>query len=66
MANSPDALEMIGEVVDIVPGGKYKVNLAEVGLEVMGYRSGKMRKNNIEILPGDYVKIEVNQYDTSK
>lgn len=57
-----DVIETQGKVVDLIPGGKFKVVL-DNGHEVVAHVSGKMRVNNIRILPGDTVVIELSPYD---
>lgn len=57
-----DVIETQGKVVDLIPGGKFKVVL-DGGHEVVAHVSGKMRVNNIRILPGDTVVIELSPYD---
>ena len=57
-----DIIETEGKVMDIIPGGKFKVEI-EGGHEVIAHVSGKMRVNNIRILPGDKVIIELSPYD---
>ena len=57
-----DIIEAEGKVVDILPGGKFKVEL-DGGHIVEAHVSGKMRVNNIRILPGDTVVIELSPYD---
>ena len=57
-----DVIETEGKVVDIIPGGKFKVEL-DGGHIVEDHVSGKMRVNNIRILPGDKVVIELSPYD---
>ena len=57
-----DVIETQGKVVDLIPGGKFKVEL-DGGHEVVAHVSGKMRVNNIRILPGDTVVIELSPYD---
>lgn len=57
-----DVIETEGKVIDIIPGGKFKVEL-DGGHEVIAHVSGKMRVNNIRILPGDTVVIELSPYD---
>ena len=47
-----DIIEAEGKVIDILPGGKFKVEL-DGGHIVEAHVSGKMRVNNIRILPGD-------------
>ena len=57
-----DVIETQGKVIDLIPGGKFKVEL-DGGLIVEAHVSGKMRVNNIRILPGDTVVIELSPYD---
>ena len=62
MANKDDIIEVDGKVLDIIPGGKFKVEL-ENGHIVEANVSGKIRMYNIRILPGDTVTIELTPYD---
>ena len=57
-----DVIETEGKVMDVIPGGKFKVML-DGGHIVEAHVSGKMRVNNIRILPGDKVVIEMSPYD---
>ncbi len=57
-----DVIETEGKVIDLIPGGKFKVELTG-GHIVEAHVSGKMRVNNIRILPGDKVVIELSPYD---
>ena len=57
-----DVIEVDGKVIDVLPGGKFKVELAN-GHIVEAHVSGKIRMNNIRILPGDTVTIELSEYD---
>ena len=57
-----NVIEAQGKVIDLIPGGKFKVEL-EGGHEVVAHVSGKMRVNNIRILPGDTVVLELSPYD---
>ena len=56
-------IEKEGTVIEALPDGKFKIELANEEKEVMGYLSGKMRKFRIWILPGDKVKVEFSEYD---
>jgi translation initiation factor IF-1 len=60
-----DRMELHGVVDDALPGTWFRV-ITESGVEILATLSGKMRQNNIRILPGDYVTVEVSPYDTSK
>ena len=59
-------LEIIGEIVDVLPAGKYKVKLAWMDFVVTWYKAWNMKRNNIAIMFWDYVKLEVNEYDNTQ
>ena len=65
MAKKDDIIEVEGKVLEIIPGGKFKVEL-ENGHKVLATISGKLRMNYIRILPGDKVTLEMSPYDLSK
>ena len=60
-----DHIEMEGVVIDVLPNTLFRVEL-ENGHVVIAHISGKMRKNYIRILKGDYVTVELTPYDLSK
>jgi len=55
-----------GEVIENLPNTLFKIKLAESEKIIIGYLSGKMRKNYIKILPGDMVKVEMTPYDLDR
>ena len=59
------AIEVSGKVLNVLPGGKYRVEL-ENKLTVVAHVSGKIRMNYIRILPGDTVTIELSEYDLTQ
>jgi len=58
-------IKLEGEVVDVLPNATFKVKL-NTGTTILGYISGKMRQNEIRILDGDKVEVEVSPYDLTK
>lgn len=60
-----DTIEVEGKVLEILPGGKFKVEL-ENGHIVEAHVSGKIRMNYIRILPGDKVTVELTPYDLKR
>ena len=62
MAKKEDIIEVEGKVLEVLKGGKYRVELPN-GHAVEAHVSGKMRMNYIRILPGDTVTIELSPYD---
>ncbi|GHW02384.1 translation initiation factor IF-1 [candidate division SR1 bacterium] len=66
MTAKPGVLELDGEVIEVLPAGKFKVKLKEMNLEMICYKAGRMKQAHISIIAGDTVKIEVSQYDMSQ
>ncbi len=60
-----DTIEVEGKVIEIIPGGKYKVELPN-GHFVEAHVSGKIRMHYIRILPGDNVTLELSPYDLTR
>ncbi|HHV33693.1 MAG TPA: translation initiation factor IF-1 [Acholeplasma sp.] len=60
-----DLIEVKGKVKEVLPNTRFIVEL-ENGHEVLAHISGKMRKFNIRILPGDKVTLELSPYDLTK
>ena len=60
-----DVIKMEGQVVDVLPNATFRVKL-ETGNNVLGHISGRMRQNDIKILLGDNVEIEMSPYDLTR
>ena len=60
-----ELIEMRGRVEEVLPDSRYRVVL-ENGHTLVAYSGGKMRKNHIRIIAGDYVTLELSPYDLSK
>ncbi len=60
-----EAIEMEGVVIDSLPNTTFKIEL-ENGHVVNAHISGRMRKNNIRILTGDRVTVQLTPYDLTK
>ncbi|KAK7313026.1 hypothetical protein VNO77_37364 [Canavalia gladiata] len=54
-----------GMIIESLPNGMFRVRLDNEDL-ILGYISGRIRKNYVRILPGDRVRVEVSRYDSSK
>ena len=59
-------LEIVWIVEEVMPAWMYRIKLSTIDFEVSWYKSWKMKKNNINILEWDYVKLEINEYDNTK
>ncbi len=60
-----DMIEVEGTVTEVLPNTTFKVSLQN-NHTVLAHISGKLRMNNIRILPGDRVTIEMSPYDLTK
>ncbi len=60
-----EPIELEGEVVEALPNTRFRVKL-ENGHLVLAHLSGKMRRYNIRILPGDRVRLQMSPYDITK
>ncbi len=60
-----DVIEVEAKVIEVLPNTKFKVQL-ENGHIVLAHVSGKIRINNIRILPGDKVTVELSPYDLER
>jgi translation initiation factor IF-1 len=61
-----DAIESNGTVTESLPNAMFKVQLDDNKAVITCTLSGKMRQNNIRVLLGDYVSVEMSTYDLSK
>lgn len=65
MAKDKDTIEIEGKVLEVIPGGHFKVELENKHI-VEAHVSGKIRMNYIRILPGDTVMVELSPYDLTR
>ncbi len=62
MAKKDGVIEMEGLVMELLPNTQFIVKLQN-DHQILAHVSGKIRLNNIRILPGDRVKVELSPYD---
>ena len=64
------AIEVEGRVIEVMRNATFKVSItnAKTGRShtIEAYLAGKLYKNNIKVLEGDVVKIELSPYDLTK
>lgn len=58
-------IEQDGTVIEVLPNTMFNVEL-DNGVHLLCHISGKMRMNNIRIILGDRVKVELSPYDLTK
>ena len=63
--NKENIIELEAKVIDVLPNTMFKVVL-DNGHQILAHVSGKIRLNNIRILPGDKVTVELSTYDLTR
>ncbi|GMB10722.1 MAG: translation initiation factor IF-1 [Candidatus Improbicoccus devescovinae] len=60
-----DLIIIYGIIVEVLPNAMFRVQL-ENSTVILCHISGKLRKNFIKIVMGDYVRVELSSYDLTK
>jgi translation initiation factor IF-1 len=60
-----NAIKIEGVVVEILPNGTYRVELAN-GHRVLGFVAGRTRRLNFALALGQKVQLEMSPYDLSE
>jgi len=60
-----EGIKMDGKVIEVLPNATFRITLV-TGPTILGYISGKMRKNDIKVLLGDTVEVEFSPYDLAR
>lgn len=60
-----DAVEIDGQVVEVLPNAMFQVQL-DNGSSALCHISGKLRRSFIRILVGDRVRVQTNPGDSSR
>jgi len=61
-----DVIKMEGEIVEVLPNTQYRVQIENFERLVLASLNGRMRMNNIKVLAGDFVEIELSPYDLTR
>lgn len=60
-----DIIEVTGTVIEVLADSKYRITL-ESGHTILGYMSGRMKKNKIQVIISDSVLVELTPYDLTR
>lgn len=66
MAKKDEFITMQGIVDEVLPNATFRVTLSETQHKIIAYLGGRLRQNNIKVLMGDEVEIEMSPYDLSR
>jgi len=63
-----DVIEVEAVVKAALPNAMFslEIEMGETKHQIIGYSSGKMRRYNIRITPGDKVIVQLSPYDLTK
>ena len=65
MAKTDDIIRMSGKVEEVLPNAMFRIVL-ENQHTITATLGGRLRKNNIRILLGDAVEVEMSPYDLNR
>jgi len=67
-AKEKDVIEVRGIIIESLPNAMFlvEVEVNQNKRRILAHPSGKMRKNNIRILPGDRILMEISRYDITR
>ncbi|MCK4835833.1 MAG: translation initiation factor IF-1 [Candidatus Aminicenantes bacterium] len=65
-AKKKEIIEAKGLILESLPNAMFLVELEHNHHRILAHPSGKMRKNNIRILPGDKILLEISPYDITR
>ncbi len=65
-AKDKNVIEVRGKVLEVLPNATFLVELDQNHHRIFAHPSGKMRKNNIRILPADKILLEISPYDINR
>ena len=65
MSKEDNMIRLSGTVDEVLPNAMFRVIL-ENQHKITAYLGGKLRKNDIKIIAGDLVEIEMSPYDMTR
>jgi translation initiation factor IF-1 len=66
MIKNKNVVEARGIVIEMLPNASFLVELEQNRHRMFAHPSGRIRRNNIRILPGDKILLEISPYDITR
>jgi len=66
VARKDEFVTALGIVDEVLPNATFRVILNDTQHKIIAYLGGRLRQNNIKVLMGDEVEVELSPYDLSK
>jgi translation initiation factor IF-1 len=57
---------MEGVITEVLRNTNYRVKLENIENPILATLSGRIRQNNIKVLTGDRVQLDISPYDLSR
>lgn len=61
-----EAIKLDGCVVEVLPNTMFRIKLDNFESPILATISGRIRQNNVKVLLGDKVTLEMSPYDLSR
>jgi translation initiation factor IF-1 len=66
LSKTDDVIKMEGVITEVLRNTNYRVKIENVENVILATLSGRIRQNNIKVLAGDRVQLEISPYDLSR
>jgi translation initiation factor IF-1 len=66
LSKTDDVIKMEGVITEVLRNTNYRVKIENVENVILATLSGRIRQNNIKVLTGDRVQLEISPYDLSR
>jgi translation initiation factor IF-1 len=57
---------MEGVIIEVLRNTNYRVKIENITNPILATLSGRIRQNNIKVLTGDKVQLDISPYDLSR
>jgi translation initiation factor IF-1 len=61
-----EAIKIDGMVVEVLPNTMFRIKIEDFENPILATISGRIRQNNVKVLLGDQVTMEVSPYDMTR
>jgi translation initiation factor IF-1 len=66
LSKSDDVIKMEGVITEVLRNTNYRVKIENIENPILATLSGRIRQNNIKVLTGDRVQLDISPYDLSR
>jgi len=66
LSKTDDVIKIEGVITEVLRNTNYRVKIENVENVILATLSGRIRQNNIKVLAGDRVQLEMSPYDLSR